>query len=121
MNREIGVYPAWNLIGTGGTIASVAAICRNIREDHIDYKSLHKQKISFFEVDSLYNKIININVTQLINDLHVEEARAKVLPAGLSILRHIMLYMKSVSLTVSMSGLLEGVILSNTENNNYEY
>lgn len=121
ISRSVDVCPAENLIGTGGTVTSVAAVCRNIRPEHIDYKSLHKQKISFSEVDSLYGRIINMNLTQLINNMHVEEARAKVLPAGLSILRHIMLYMKAESLTVSMSGLLEGVILSNMEKNNYEF
>ena len=121
MNRGIGACPAWNLIGTGGTVASVAAMCRNIRLDQIDYKLLHKEKVSFSEVDSLYSRVISASITQLINNMHVEEARAKVLPAGLSILRHIMLYLKAESLTVSMSGLLEGLILSNTEKISYEY
>ena len=121
MHRETGAYSSKNLIGTGGTVASVAAICKNIRLDHINYKSLHKQEISFFEVDSLYSRVINTSTTQMINNMHIEEARAKVLPAGLSILRYIMLYMKAESLTVSMSGLLEGIILSNTEKNSYEY
>jgi len=121
MERDMVFRPTEYLIGTGGTVASVAAICRDIRLDDINYKSLHKQKISFSEVDSLYSMVINMNLTQLIINMNVEEARAKVLPAGLSILRNIMLYTKSESLTVSISGMLEGVILSNTERRHYEY
>ena len=121
MDREIGFYPTAHLIGTGGTVASTAAVCRDIQQDHIGYKSLHEQKISFSEVDNLYGIIINMSLAEIVNNMHIEEARAKVLPAGLSILKNIMIYAKAESLTVSMSGLLEGVILSNMEENSHEH
>jgi len=99
------------IIGTGGTITSLAAIIYNISLKDISPENINGKILTGGEVKSLLNQMKKMDIRERVNILGLDRNRAKVIIAGTMILLNIMDLFKADSIIVSLSDLLEGILL----------
>ena len=100
------------LIGVAGTFTSIASIFLN--QQKYNEEEIHFQKIDFDWIESFYNKIKTMTVTQIIANFEsLDPKRGITLTGGALLIFSIMKKFKINELKVSKSDILEGLILKN--------
>lgn len=99
------------IIGTGGTITSLAAVIYNISLKSISPENINGKNLTNSQIRNVLNKIKKMDIEQRINILNLDRNRAKVIIAGTIILLKIMDLFKADNIIVSLSNLLEGILL----------
>ena len=100
------------LIGVAGTFTSIASIYLN--QQKYNEEEIHFQKIDFDWIESFYNKIKTMTVTQIIANFEsLDPKRGITLTGGALLIFSIMKKFKINELKVSKSDILEGLILKN--------
>ena len=98
-----------NIIGTAGTVTTLAAIAKNLivyDPDQINGTVLTKETLV-----ELSNKILSLSFDQRAELKGLEPERADIIGAGILLVLEIMIYFSQTVLLVSDAGLLEGLIL----------
>lgn len=99
-----------NLIATGGTATTVAAI--DIGLEIYDGDRIHLHKISFPTLKKLFAQLSLMPMRERANVTGIETGRADIIIPGILILLTLMEILKADTLTISDYGLLEGILLS---------
>jgi len=102
---------AENLIGTGGTIATLAAISYKIPFEMISPENLNGKRISYIQIKSIFEEIRQMDLSERINRFGLDKNRARVIISGIIILLSIIEIFHISEMTVSLSDILEGIIL----------
>lgn len=102
---------AENLIGTGGTIATLAAICHRIPFEMISPENLNGKRISYNQIKSIFEEIRHMDLSERINRFGLDKNRARVIISGTIILLSTIEIFHVFEMTVSLSDILEGIIL----------
>ena len=115
INNNFNVYENFTnreLIGVAGTFTSIASIYLN--QQKYNEEEIHFQKIDFDWIESFYNKIKTMTVTQIIANFEsLDPKRGITLTGGALLIFSIMKKFKINELKVSKSDILEGLILKN--------
>ncbi len=95
------------LVGTAGTVTTVAAVLLQLKE----YKAelVNNAKISWTKISDLLKTLAAIDVQTRIKNYHLPERRADAIIAGLILVLEIMEAFKKNEIVVSDNGLLEGL------------
>ena len=112
MNRNI---PEPGLIGTGGTVTTLGAMVKGIETSLITPEFMNGLTLEKKKLDDLFSKIINIPLSQRYHLKGLDRGRADVIPAGTLIVLRIMNYFRASELSVCLSDILEGVLISYLE------
>ena len=107
------------LIGTGGTVVTLAAIIHNISHDEIVPETMNGLSLKLGEIERTFDEMNAIPLAERMRKYHLEPERAGVILAGSLIVIRIMKRLKSRTLLVSMSDLLEGILFDFLEGEQY--
>ncbi len=98
------------VIGTGGTVVTLAAMIHKITRDKIVPEAVNGLSIKLEEIERTFDKINAIPMAERMKKYHLEPERAGVILTGCLIVIRIMRHLKTQTLLVSMSDLLEGIL-----------
>jgi exopolyphosphatase/guanosine-5'-triphosphate,3'-diphosphate pyrophosphatase len=102
--------PAVNIIGSGGTATSLAALDLNLTS--YDESLVHGHILLNNGMEKLWSRLIVLPADKR-NELPcLGEGRGEILPAGLRIYQVLLKLMRQNKIRVSDTGLLEGILLS---------
>ena len=104
----------FSLVGTGGTIISLAAMIHDIRETEFNEK-LNGLIIKRKDIEVLFTKMKEIPKAKRLNLTGLEPGREDIILAGTIIVTKIMDYFEKDETVVSYSDLLEGILLKYIE------
>jgi len=98
-----------NLVGVGGTIASLAAMEQGLAA--YDPKRVHGFVLRLKEIKSWRQRLAGMPLEERQKISGLQPARADIIPAGVTILEAVMDSLQVKHITVSDSDILEGIIL----------
>jgi exopolyphosphatase/guanosine-5'-triphosphate,3'-diphosphate pyrophosphatase len=100
----------FSLVGTGGTVISVAAMIHGVQETEFDEK-LNGLIIKRKDIELLFIKIKRIPEKERLNLKGLEPGREDIVVAGTIIVTKIMDYFEKDEIIICYSDLLEGILL----------
>lgn len=98
------------LIGTAGTITTVAAALMSMAE--YDWRRINNFPLTKAALEELSARLTPLSVSERESLPGIEQGRGDILPAGIEILKTIFTTFSKSVMTVSDFGLLEGVLLT---------
>jgi exopolyphosphatase/guanosine-5'-triphosphate,3'-diphosphate pyrophosphatase len=99
------------LVGTGGTVTALAAIIHRIRVDDISPERMDGLALTLEMLEALFQKMKRMSTRERIELLGIDQGRADVVVGGCLIVISLMRFLGAVRLTVSVSDLLEGILI----------
>jgi len=99
------------VIGTGGSVTTLASMLHRIPVDDISPERVNGLKLTLPQVAACFEEMRNMNVEQRVGLSGLDQARANVIVAGALAVVGIMKYLGALELIVSMSDLLEGLLI----------
>ena len=99
------------LVGTGGTVTTLAALIHRIPADHISPERMNGLVLTKGELEDLLSKIKRMTTRERVELLALDEGRADVILAGCLIVVSLMRFFQSSRVMVSLSDLLEGILI----------
>jgi len=99
------------VIGTGGSVTTLASMLHRIPVDDISPERVNGLKLTLPQVAACFEEMRNMNVEQRVGLSGLDSERANVIVAGALAVVGIMKYLGALELIVSMSDLLEGLLI----------
>ena len=99
------------IIGTGGSVTTLAAIFSRISSDAINPERVNGLKLTLPRVEVCFEEMRKMNVEQRMAIPGLDSARADVIVAGTLVVIKIMRFLGAFEVIVSMSDLLEGLLI----------
>ena len=103
------------IAATGGTVTALAAMTDGITLKEITPDRINGLILKRPQVEALLGKIKGLSVEKRCRLPGLDRGRAEVILAGLIIVIRILKFFESVQLTVSLSDLLEGILIDRSE------
>lgn len=103
------------IIGTGGTVTTLGAMIRGIVVSRISPELMNGLALEKKKLEDLFKKIISVPLDQRIRFKGLDRGRADVIPAGTLVVLRLLRYFKAPEVTVCLSDILEGVLISYLE------
>jgi exopolyphosphatase/guanosine-5'-triphosphate,3'-diphosphate pyrophosphatase len=108
------------VIGTGGTVTTLAAIANHIEVRDIRHEILDKATLKMSQIVSIFDRFKTMNRIERSQVIGLDKGRADVILAGIMVVIRILHFFKGQELMVSLSDLLEGLILDHLKENENE-
>lgn len=105
------------LIGTGGTVTTLAAMVHGIEVSNITPKSMNGMVLERTAIEALLARMVRLDTGERACMRGLDPERAGVIPAGARAVRQIMAYYGAARLTVCLSDILEGLLIDELEGN----
>ena len=105
-----------SLVGTGGTVTSIAAMKQNLPISEVRPENLNGTQINSSQIEEIFDRIKKLPFSDRAMLRGLDRNRAKVIIAGTLCVLLIMQHLGVERLYVSLSDLLEGVLLDLLEN-----
>jgi exopolyphosphatase/guanosine-5'-triphosphate,3'-diphosphate pyrophosphatase len=102
-----------SLIGTGGTVTTLASMINNIKMENITPSRINGLIIKRAGIEGLLNRIKGMPFEERLKLKGIDQGRAGVILAGAFAVSGILNYFNSDEITVSYSDILEGIIIDN--------
>jgi exopolyphosphatase/guanosine-5'-triphosphate,3'-diphosphate pyrophosphatase len=99
------------IIGTGGTMITLAAMLYSMPDTEIIPERINGSVLKRQQIEALFNKIRALALTERLRLPGLDQGRVDVIVAGSLIVLRILNYIKSLKVVVSMSDLLEGILI----------
>ena len=99
------------VIGTGGSVTTLASMLHRIPSDDISPERVNGLKLTLPQIAACFKKMRNMNVEQRMGLPGLDPERADVIVAGTLVVIRIMDFFGVSELIVSMSDLLEGLLI----------
>jgi len=103
------------LIGTGGTVTTLAAMIHGIGKENIDPDRMNGLKLSRQRIECLFEEMRALPLEERLKNPGLDHGRADVIVAGIAAVIGILGHLGFTELTVSLSDILEGLIISQLE------
>lgn len=101
--------------GTGGTVTTLAAMLNSIYLEDIAPERINGLTMTLKQLEGLFNEIKRLPYEERLKMPGLDPDRAEVILAGCIAVIRILYFFKSLQVTVSMSDLLEGVLICHEE------
>ena len=108
------------IIGTGGTVTTLAAIANQVETQAISHERLNQTRLSLNNITNIFHELKKINVIERSKVAGLGKERADVILAGSMAILGILKYFNSQELFVSLSDILEGLIIDHLKENENE-
>jgi exopolyphosphatase/guanosine-5'-triphosphate,3'-diphosphate pyrophosphatase len=99
------------VVGTGGTVTTLAAMIHDIPQTEIVQETINGLILKREQLETLFDKIRPLSFTDRVERLGLDQGRAGVIVAGSLVVIRILYFVKSLTLVVSLSDLLEGILI----------
>jgi len=99
------------LVGTGGTVTTLAAMEEGISTEEISPERMNGVILRREALEALFEKMVRVTTKERLGFQGLDEGRADVIPAGAMVVIRIMHLFRAHRMTVSLSDLLEGVLI----------
>ena len=99
------------VIGTGGSVTTLAAMFHRIPSDDLTPERVNGLTLTLPQVVARFEEMRNLNVEQRVRLPGLDPERADVIVAGALVVMRIMVFFGVPELIVSMSDLLEGLLI----------
>jgi len=103
------------LVGTGGTVATLAVMLHGIPSGDITADRINGLLLRRRNIEVLFSEIRNLSLSERLKLPGLDKGRADVILAGCLTVIRILYFFKSLQLKVSMSDLLEGILVEKLE------
>ncbi|MBW1798534.1 MAG: hypothetical protein JRJ21_09070, partial [Deltaproteobacteria bacterium] len=100
------------IVGTGGTVTTLGAMLHRVSVEDITPDRITGLILTRAQIEALFDRIRNLSLEERLKLPGLDPGRAGVIVAGSLVVIRILHFFKSVQLTVSMSDLLEGLLLA---------
>ncbi|MCD6296435.1 MAG: exopolyphosphatase [Deltaproteobacteria bacterium] len=112
----------FSIVGTGGTVTTLGAMLHRISVEDITPDRISGLTLTRAQIEALFDRLRNLTLEERAKLPGLDPGRTGVIVAGSLIVIRILHFFKSVQLTVSMSDLLEGILITcfKGEGNEYE-
>ena len=108
------------VIGTGGTVVALACINKGLNISQISRESVNCLPLERIRVDGMLEEFASMRLEKLISYKGLDAQRAEVIIAGAAIVSTLFRLLDKNSISVSMSDLLDGLILESHGGKRYE-
>ena len=108
------------LIGSGGTVTTLAAMIKQMDASDITPEKLNGLKITREQIQNLFSLMKTLSDKERLRLPGLDEGRAEVILAGTLAVVQIMNFFKSFQVTVSYSDMLEGALIHYLQGEKYE-
>ena len=99
------------IVGTGGTMITLVAMLYSIPDTEIVPERINGLILKKKQIEALFNKIRALALKERLRLPGLDQGRVDVIVAGSLIVLRILYYVKSLKVVVSMSDLLEGILI----------
>ena len=99
------------LVGTGGTVTTLAAMIQGIESEAIGPENIHGLLLKREELIRLFHRISPLGFEERLKLPGLDRGRADVIVAGAMVVSGILDFFESRSMMVSFSDILEGILL----------
>ena len=103
------------LVGTGGTVATLAVMLHGIPSGDITADRINGLLLRRRNVEALFSELRDLNLSERLKLPGLDKGRADVILAGCLTVIRILYFFKSLQLKVSLSDLLEGILIESSE------
>ena len=110
-NAHIALTGEHVVIGTGGSVTTLASMFHRIPSDDITPERVNGLTLTLPQVATCVEEMRNLNIEQRMKLPGLDPERADVIVAGALVVVGIMKYLGAFELIVSMSDLLEGLLI----------
>jgi len=100
------------LAGTGGTVASLAAMIYSMDIKEISPDKMNGLILKREHLEDLFVRIKSMTIDDRLKLPGLDRGRADVIPAGCMVVIRILHFFKSLQIVVSLSDLLEGIVIA---------
>jgi exopolyphosphatase/guanosine-5'-triphosphate,3'-diphosphate pyrophosphatase len=109
LSDVLPVSPNARLVGTGGTVTTVAALAHGIDLEEVTPETMNGTTIGYGRLEALSAQMMSLNTEKRIERLGLDKGRADVMPAGTIVVMQIMTFFDKDEMTVCLSDILEGL------------
>jgi len=99
------------VIGTGGTVTTLASMLHRIPSDDISPERVNGLTLTLPQIATCFEEMRNLNIEERMGLPGLDPERVNVIVAGALVVIEIMKYLGAFELIVSMSDLLEGLLI----------
>ena len=99
------------LVGTGGTVTTLGAMLHHVGIEEISPKRMNGLILRKEQLEDLFDRLRTATLDERLELPGLDRGRADVIPAGCAAVLRILRFFRSRQLVVSMSDLLEGMVL----------
>jgi exopolyphosphatase/guanosine-5'-triphosphate,3'-diphosphate pyrophosphatase len=110
--EEGGAGDVYLVVGTGGTVTTLGAMSHRVSVEDITPEVINGLTLERSQIEALFDRLRNLTLKERAKLPGLDPGRAGVIVAGSLIVIRILHFFKSVQLTVSMSDMLEGILLT---------
>ncbi|MBN1850884.1 MAG: hypothetical protein JW932_20130 [Deltaproteobacteria bacterium] len=114
------IQEGFTLIGSGGTVTTLAAMINQMEVSDITPAKLNGLKITREQIQDLFSSMRVLSHEDRLHLPGLDEGRAEVILAGTLAVIQIMHFFRSFHLTVSYSDMLEGALIHYLQGEKYE-
>ena len=100
------------VVGTGGTVTTLGAMLRHMDIEEISPKRMNGLTLSREELEDLFKRLKTMTFDERLRLKGLDQGRANVIPAGCVVVLRILRFFKTREMVVSLSDLLEGMVLA---------
>ena len=116
LNRSCPVFSGrddrLSVVGTGGTVTTLALMLHEIAPDHISAERINGLVLERQQIETLFDKMRIMTFEERSTLPGLDKGRAGIILAGSLIVIRILHFLKAFQLTVSLSDLLEGILIN---------
>ena len=106
-----GFYEGEGLVATGGTVTTLAAMFHGLKRSEINPDRMNGLILKREDIEALFSRMRKMTVSERSNLDLLDEDRARVILAGTLIVIRILHFFKSNQIIVSLSDILEGLLV----------
>jgi len=114
-SKETHVGSDHLMVGTGGTVTTLATLIHQIRVQDIRPDRLNGLVLGREEIEDLFDRLKSLNTNERLKLPGLDKGRADVILAGTTVIIRILHYFRSEHMKVSLSDLLEGILITYLE------
>ena len=103
------------VVGTGGTVTTLAAMLYEIPPKDIDPAGMNGLILKRPQIEKFFRELKSLSMKERMRLPGLDRERAGVILAGSLVVMRILYFFKSLQLTVSLSDLLEGILIDHLE------
>ena len=100
------------VLGTGGTVTTLGAILHHIDIDEISPKRMNGLTLQREQLRDLFEQLKAMSFNERLKLQGLDRGRADVIPAGCAVVLRILRFFNAREMVVSLSDLLEGMVLA---------
>jgi len=111
----VGTKKPFFVVGTGGTVTTLALVLHQIAFEDISAETVNGLVLKRQAIITLFNKMMRMRFEERLKLPGLDSGRAGIILAGSLLVIRILFFLQAHQLTVSLSDLLEGILINHSK------